>query len=258
MVAVNKTLYIFSGRGGTSMCAISEHGGLWSFTPANAIWSLIQPAESSAPSPEARSYHSATTDGQGKVFIHAGCPASGRLKDLWSFDIRSRVWTQLSDAPGPERGGTSLSYAAGKLWRMGGFDGKKEIGGVLDTFDLTSGTWESITFPADGSSGPSPRSVAALVPTTVSGKLYLVTVFGEADPSNLGHAGAGKMLGDVWAFDIGKQVWLNVDTEDSLDGLPAPRGWFDAAAISDGLLAVVGGLGEDNERLDDAWALKFE
>jgi hypothetical protein len=29
-----------------------------------------------------------------------------------------------------------------------------------------------------------------------------VTIFGERNPSSLGHAGAGKMFGDVWAYDI--------------------------------------------------------
>lgn len=258
MVAVKDTLYIFSGRGGTSMSAIDEKGGLWSFTSPTSTWSLIVPADPAAPYPEARSYHSSATDGQGKVFVHAGCPASGRLRDLWSFDIEDRVWSQLPDAPGPERGGTSLCFAAGRIWRMGGFDGKKEIGGSVESFDLASGQWESTAFSADGSNGPGPRSVAALLPLTISGKVYLVTVFGEADPSSLGHSGAGKMLGDVWAYDIEQQQWLKVNTGESAEGAPAPRGWFGASSVNEKVLAVVGGLGEDNERLEDAWTLGFE
>jgi hypothetical protein len=67
------------------------------------------------------------------------------------------------------------------------------------------------------------------------------------------------MLGDVWAFDVEGQKWMKVDdsTAAGNDGKPAPRGWFGAAAVGMGQLAVVGGLGEDNERLGDAWVLEF-
>ena len=257
MVAVDQALYVFSGRGGESMSALSENGGLWTFTPSTSSWSLVTPADSSAAYPEARSYHSTTSDGSGKIFIHAGCPTSGRLRDFWSFDVRSRVWTELPEASGPPRGGTSLCFAAGKVWRMGGFDGKEEIGGSVESFDLASNKWKSFTFHADGLSGPGARSVATLLPLKVSGKQYLVTVFGEADPSSLGHAGAGKMLEDAWAFELEGQTWSKLDIKEAPGGKPAPRGWFGATAVSDHVLAVVGGLGEDNERLSDMWTLEF-
>jgi hypothetical protein len=35
------------------------------------------------------------------------------------------------------------------------------------------------------------------------------------------------------------------------------RGWFGATVVDENRLAVVGGLGEDNERLGDIWALEF-
>ena len=140
---------------------------------------------------------------------------------------------------------------------MGGFDGKEEIGGSVGSFDLTSKKWESLTFQADGKNGPGARSVATLLPLRVAGKQYLVTLFGEADPSSLGHAGAGKMLEDAWAFDIEGQAWKKLDIKKATEGKPAPRGWFGAIAVSDRVLTVVGGLGEDNERLDDVWTLEF-
>lgn len=140
---------------------------------------------------------------------------------------------------------------------MGGFDGKEEIGGVVDSFDLESEKWESFAFQADGVNGPGARSVGALLPAKVGGKEYLVTVFGEADPSSLGHAGAGKMLEDGWTFDLEGQTWEKLEIKEAANGKPAPRGWFGATAVDDRVLAVVGGLGEDNERLDDIWTLEF-
>jgi N-acetylneuraminic acid mutarotase len=263
MAALQNTLYIFFGRGGPSMAALDEEGAFWTLTPSSKApeWTLLSPQETSH-HPEPRSYHSTTTDVSSQIYIHAGCAASGRLRDFWSFDIDTNAWKQLPDAPGPARGGTSLCFAAGKIWRFGGFDGEKEIGGVLDWYDVGKGEWgESVRFEADGVEGPGARSVAGLVPVSVGngeGKLYLVAVFGEADPSSLGHEGAGKMLGDVWAFDVEGQKWVKVDDTISTAGeKPAPRGWFGAAAVGPGRLAVVGGLGEDNERLGDAWVLEF-
>jgi hypothetical protein len=57
----------------------------------------------------------------------------------------------------------------------------------------------------------------------------LVTVFGEHDPSSLGHQGAGKMLGDVWPYGIASGIWSEICTR--IDGLihePALRGLFGA------------------------------
>ncbi|ORY14127.1 kelch repeat protein-like protein [Clohesyomyces aquaticus] len=253
-------MYLFSGRGGIDMDAIEENGALWSFDPSKSNWSKIEPAESSQPYPPGRSYHCMTSDSQNTLFIHAGCPAKGRLSDLWKFDITSRSWTQAPDAPAPQRGGTSITYLAGKLYRMNGFDGTTEQGGSVDIFDISSNSWTTAAFPANGNAGPEPRSVCALLPLKLHGKEKLITLFGERDPSSLGHAGAGKMLGDVWVYDIGENWWTKVETSGS-DGVPDPRGWFSADVIkktdgNDGIV-VHGGLGEDNERLNDLWVLEF-
>jgi len=250
------------------MTALDENGGFWTLTPETSTnqtpqWNLLLPSSSPSSSsqlPPARSYHSTTTDGTSQIFIHAGCAANGRLRDLWAFDVEAKTWKELPSAPGPARGGTSLCFAGGKVWRFGGFDGEKEIGGFVDCFDVGSGEWEeSVEFVADGKEGPGARSVAGFVPVVIGGgKLVLVAVFGEADPSSLGHEGAGKMLGDVWAFDVGEKKWMRVDeSSQGGSGRPAARGWFGAAAVGQGRLAVVGGLGEDNERLGDAWVLEF-
>ena len=143
---------------------------------------------------------------------------------------------------------------------MNGFDGTKEQGGALDVFDLSSERWSTEMFPSDGNAGPEPRSVATLLPMKLSGKDHLVTLFGESDPSSLGHAGAGRMRGDVWIYDIIEKWWTKLDTTGS-SSLPDPRGWFDADVVqgqgrSDRII-VHGGLAENNERLSDLWVLDF-
>jgi hypothetical protein len=72
--------------------------------------------------------------------------------------------------------------------------------------------------------------------------------------------GAGKMLGDGWVYRVEQRGWRRVETRDGEEG-PRGRGWFDADVVrveGKDAVVVVGGLGEENERLDDLWILKFE
>lgn len=255
MTALGSKLYVFSGRGGEAMTPIDEGGALQVFHTADCTWSELCPADSTAPAPEARSYHCATTDGRNLIYIHAGCPEKGRLRDLWAFDLAQKCWTRLADAPGLPRGGTSIAFARGKLYRMNGFDGKAEIGGSLDVYDPAKDAWNTLEYVADGKSGPAARSVSALLAVNISDQPHLVTLFGEADPSSLGHAGAGKMLSDCWTFSINDGHWKRIKSEGST--VPLPRGWFDAVTTGDAQVVVTGGLADDNERIADAWLLQL-
>ena len=234
------------------MKPIEEAGSMWCYDTTTNTWDLITPAESSNPVPAGRSYHSITSDGVDKIYIHSGCPEQGRLSDLWVFDVENKAWTELPSAPGPARGGASIAFLDGKICRMNGFDGKTEQGGALDIFDIADSSWSTVIFKPDGKEGPEARSVSTLLPVVQNNKSYLITMFGERDPSSLGHAGAGKMLSDVWASDVEEGIWQKVETGDG----PAARGWFDAD-VTGNEVVVHGGLGEDNERLGDVWVLKF-
>ena len=247
---------MFSGRGGEEMAPVDEKGHVWVLDPSTDGWSTLPPSTETYP--EARSYHCMTSDGRETVYLHAGCPENGRLSDLWAFSVAKSEWKRLAPAPDPPRGGPSMTFVEDKIYRMNGFDGKTEQGGNLDVYDSTSNTWSSITYSADGESGPGPRSVSALVPVHVNGQTSLVTVFGESDPSSLGHQGAGRMLSDGWAYSLTDGEWSQITTLSK--DVPQPRGWFDADAVTvngkNGVV-VIGGLSESNDRLDDAWLLSF-
>ncbi|KAE8369277.1 hypothetical protein BDV27DRAFT_165822 [Aspergillus caelatus] len=255
---IDGKVYIFSGRGGTAMAPIEEAGSFWVFDPSTSTWLQVKPADPQSPYPAGRSYHALASNGKDTIFLHAGCPEKGRLCDLWAFDISTRQWRELAPAPGPERGGTSVAYAEGKLFRMNGFDGKTEQGGALDVYDPENNTWSTITYSTDGVSGPGARSVSCLLSLKIAGKPSLVTMFGERDPSSLGHQGAGKMLSDVWIFDIKTGKWTEVQADG--ENAPEGRGWFDADVItnaSEDSIVVHGGLAESNNRLGDVWRLDF-
>ncbi|KAB5582671.1 kelch repeat protein [Coniochaeta sp. 2T2.1] len=259
LVTVKDKLYLFSGRGGLEMTPIEEKGALWAYTPDDNTWELLAPSDPSAPYPCGRSYHAAAAASDSSLFIHAGCPENGRLADLWRFDPETKTWTELPSAPAPARGGPSIAVYNGKLYRMNGFDGVTEQGGAIDIYDITQKVWlPSVRFQPDGHEGPEPRSVSALVALVIADRGFLLTMFGERDPSALGHMGAGKMLGDLWAFDIEQEEWANLEFQG--DTTPAPRGWFDADVLrdEDGSNAVIvhGGLAEDTSRLGDVWKLQ--
>ncbi|KAK4032490.1 hypothetical protein C8A01DRAFT_41073 [Parachaetomium inaequale] len=86
------------------------------------------------------------SDGYGTFLIHGGClsEGQGRAADVWAFDIRSRVWQRLPDAPGSARGGAALAFShhhgsrgkGARLYRFGGFNGEGQEGGQLDYLEV--------------------------------------------------------------------------------------------------------------------------
>lgn len=240
------------------MTCLQEQGALWVFDTTSSEWSMLSPIDPALPYPEARSYHTLVSDKEETLYLHAGCPAKGRLSDLWAFHIPTRRWTELNSAPEPARGGTSIAFSGSQLYRMNGFDGEIEQGGVIDIFDPKTRNWTSVSFSPDGNAGPGPRSVSCLLAVTLNHKPSLLTMLGERNPSSLGHEGAGKMLGDIWVFDIQSQHWIRAEAGPS--ETPAARGWFDADVVhGSGNYSVVvhGGLDELNERLGDVWLLEI-
>lgn len=253
---VNGKIYLFSGRGGVAMAPIEELGAVWEFDPTAASWSLIMPSGSnSGVFPAARSYHCMASDGKDTLYIHAGCPEKGRLSDLWAFSLSRKEWVELAPAFDPPRGGASIAFAAGKLYRMNGFDGTTEQGGSVDIYSPETNSWASHLYSPDGKAGPTPRSVSSLLPIYLRDRSFLITLFGEGDPSSLGHQGAGKMLSDVWAFDIRSKKWAEVEVQGR--ELPLARGWFDADVVDASAIVIHGGLGESNDRLGDVWNFEF-
>ena len=148
---------------------------------------------------------------------------------------------------------TSIAYLDGKLYRINGFDGKNEQGFALDIYDVSANIWTTRIWTEND--GPSPRSVSTLLIIRVDGKDMLVTMFGECDPSTLRHQGAGKMLSDVWVYDVAQDQWKQVDVQGEK---PQSRGWFAANALrKKNQVIVQGGFAEYNTRIGDVWALAF-
>ena len=114
---------------------------------------------------------------------------------------------------------------------MNGFEGKTKQGSALDVSEDELDSRSMTTWNADGQAGPGARSVAALLPVNVGHQQCLLSLYSESDPSSPGDRGAGKMLGDVWAYALEEGKWALTDTGGGEK--PAPRGWSDADVALD-------------------------
>ncbi|KAK4191555.1 nitrile-specifier protein 2 [Podospora australis] len=166
-------------------------------------------------------------EGYGTFIIHGG---SGGRKDTWSFDVHSRVWQRLPDAPFAVAK-PALALSKSRLYRFARDQlDYLELG--VDSFDDFSaadegevvitargGVWKSLlrgkedlgykeADPAakplteeemEENQWPGARSGASLEAVTVGGgREYLVLMFGE----KAGGEGGKKYWDDIWAFQV--------------------------------------------------------
>ncbi|KAG9286319.1 hypothetical protein G9A89_014306 [Geosiphon pyriformis] len=276
---IGHLIYLWGGRGGADMNPLPNE--LFRFDTLQRQWCKIrrepkgeEEEEEDGP-PVARSYH-AMTASDSHLYVFGGCPLSGRLNDLYSYNPLTNHWKALPlPANISPRGGSALTFyhPLNKLLLFGGFNGTTETND-LQVFDIEKKEWfqpqnlkEDLVV--------SPRSVHGFVSLPKNG--LLVTLYGEHNPSTLGHLGAGKFLDDVWALRLesnnekDKIEWYPVEilelgegtsianpstNSTPLSNKPTPRGWFPAAAWDDKII-LYGGLDGENKRLDDLWVLEF-
>ncbi|KAI0660617.1 galactose oxidase [Cubamyces menziesii] len=288
----NDALYMWGGRGGKEMTPLDTHqAGVWkaslnlgqgSHGPVGSVrWERVFATnEDGAPTP--RSYHTSVVH-EGKIYIHAGCPETGRLGTLHAFDVQTRAWEALAPAPEPGRGGTGLvaTAVAGSnralLLRYGGFCGHElpTAAGTLDIYSIAENQWHTIQPAPDLAYGsPGPRSVYGFSPfqsrSPALADAVAILYHGERDASSLGHAGAGTFWHDVWLLmrtggddDIlSGWAWRKVEIANGDGHTPEGRGWFAPASWvdPDGNTRVVlfGGLLSSNTRSDELWELQLD
>ncbi|XP_051136699.1 nitrile-specifier protein 5 [Andrographis paniculata] len=236
MASIGEHIYVFGGRDGEH----KELNEFYSFDTVTSTWSLLSSG------PPHRSYHSMTAD-ERRIYIFGGCGNTGRLNDLWGYDIVDEKWINYP-FPGERckpRGGPGLAAVLGKIWVVYGFSGEEEDD--VHYFDLGEEKWVEVESKGDK---PSARSVFS---TAGIGK-YIFIYGGEIDPSDLGHMGAGKFSGEIYALDVETLDWTRWGDESESGHHPGPRGWCAFGAVRrggrEGLL-VYGGNSPSNDRLGD-------
>lgn len=247
---IDSDVFIIGGRppqdetGSTAEPA--DCGTVHSFSTVTHQWTTLAPQTSKCAQglPQPRTYASctstehplpgstqnATTEAHGTIFLHGGYDAQGTLlRDVWTFDVSSRVWARWPDipSPGPEDVAFegSICCVESRLWRVGdGFGKVMYLDIVRDDADHGSGKSELGVSPKDGkwrvlsfvetsaeqtqsdaeklpspvvNAGnlPMPRKGAGYVPiSTGAGREYLLYFMGEDGP--------GSTVKDAWTFQI--------------------------------------------------------
>ncbi|KAH9913315.1 uncharacterized protein BXZ73DRAFT_92969 [Epithele typhae] len=287
-------LYMWGGRGGPDMAPLDAHQtGVWRATFGGAAgnrgsvrWERVAAAnEAAAPAP--RSFHTAVVHGH-IMYIHAGCPESGRLNTLHAFDLDTSTWEALASAPEPRAAAPRLKHPVScvehKLtFPFPGFCGQElpSAMGELDVYVISEDKWLTVQPVADAVHGsPGARSVHGFAPfrspapTPALAHGLAVLYHGEGAPSAEGHAGAGHFWDDAWVLskgDDGSDDWdlragwawhrlhTTGDEEHALDP-PAGRGWFPGASWCDPAghtqAVLFGGLLGTNERTGELWEME--
>ena len=244
-VAVGDQIFLFGGRSGIGM-GEGDTNQLIAFDTKNYHWSKV---DTKGDHPCSRSYHAMTGNGK-MLYVFGGCGASGRMSDLYSFDTSNSTWEKLPQSDVIEgRGGAGLAYCGGKVYVIGGFAGR-EMNDVHE-YDVESKKWSQVVFDVPFP----PRSVFGVAVLDD----VIVTICGEVDPSDKGHAGAGHFSNECYAWKTSEKEkkWQKLGLAD--DVVPEPRGWFPAAVVArDKNVLIFGGNSLTNERLNDTYLMKFD
>jgi hypothetical protein len=273
---VGTNIYVFGGRSpllgantSTSNSPLKEDGIIHAYSTMTSKWTTLRPrvllcaqgvpsarinaSLTSSPHPTASS---ADVDldpehNSGTLFLHSGYSADSKTasREVWMFDISSRVWSQWADVPAPSAEETAgegrLLCFESRLWRVGdGF-------GIVHYFDIVrdkaddawgdsttelgvspkTGSWEKLSFSTDQSpaeevkgksedsdishptdkadSLPIPRSAAGFLPVTTGAGREYLLYF-------LGNDAPGSAVNDIWCFQIASEAKSMAKAKDKI------------------------------------------
>lgn len=245
--AVGNSFYLFGGRQGIAMEELALND-LHRFDVDTLTWSQV---EYTGTAPSERSFHRMVSIGD-MLFVFGGCDNKhGRVNDLFAFDIKTSVWTQMPSSDAIKgRGGPNLiaSPDGKRVFVTGGFSGEENMD--MHSFDLETQTWTQVE-----TAGWRARSVCISSSLSLSGGGGVLVVFGgEVNISEKGHEGAGEFENDVVLFD-GEGKFITVAKPENA---PVIRGWGSGDRFGPNSLIFFGGLtgtDADPTRLNDIWKL---
>ena len=188
------TAAVFDPRAGrlVSFAGFTDLGRFddtWAFDPAASAWTEI----STDPRPLARCLHTAAYDPVGyRMLIFGGQGGGNALNDLWSLDLDTAAWSDITPESRPgERTFPASVYdpATHRFVIFGGAE--KGNRGTRSSeawaFDLAAGTW---TLLQPGGGAPEARSGAAAV-----------YIEGENRALFIGGAAEVGFFNEVWALE---------------------------------------------------------
>lgn len=188
-VALGEKMYILFGEGSQG----SPLQDIWVYDPLSKEWQ--EQIVSSVSKPDARTGHS-TVVMYGQIFIYGGKTTTGVVNDLWSFELRSRTWTQRENGGNLVYGHKAIADTGTKMYVHGGTSEDQTMFPDLLSYDLNTKRWENIAVQGDL---PSPR--AFHIATFETNKIKISGGNGYDD------FGSPTDLGDTWEFDTVAVKW---------------------------------------------------
>jgi DNA-directed RNA polymerase specialized sigma24 family protein len=183
----------------------------------------------------------------GSVVLFGGAGAAGPLQDTWAYDPLRNAWSECTTS-GPS-GMVAISPPSPRQEQSMVFDpltgqvilfgGAGEDGPLGDTWSCEpiSSTWIEL-HPLGPL--PVPRGGQAMVFDITTGQVYLV-----------GGAGAGGVLGDIWAYDAAGNTWASLSQYSF--SWPFRSGQAMACSSATGRIVLFGGQRMDWKASADTW-----
>lgn len=208
--------FLFFGGDATGTEPVkTDAGSAWTLDLSNDSPAFTHEPAAWESEPARRIYHTANSDGQGKVYIAGGLKNDGSgqtYSDVYLFDSASNVFTSLPSLPSGLYHHSAIVLANGTLVVVGGVSISQDTGNPT-TIDLssiysldttsTSPVWDEIDISG---SVPSGRRGASLILSSAEDVAFL---FGGAN-SDL-----TEVLGDGWTLDPVGCSWTQVFASDS-------------------------------------------
>ena len=155
----------------------------------------------SGPAPEARKDATLVYDkGSDALLLFGGRSGGQGFNDLWSFDLASERWTEITAPGGPSSRWGHVAVFDSARGRLVVFSGQHSGGFLNDTwvFDTLDNKWREVASAGDG---PSQR-YGSCAGYDSKGDLFYISH---------GFTGEGR-FDDTWAFDLDSERWEEVSS----------------------------------------------
>jgi hypothetical protein len=187
------------------------------FNATTQTWTLVHNGDGG---PVARAFSCASYHaGTNKAYLFGGAVYTATFdsftfyNDLWSFDLSTFVWTQLSPSGTipSTRAAHACSIVADSLYVFSG--GEFTFENDLWKYNITSNAWVLVQAPTNATNVPMGRNQHYL--DTIPGHNQLILHAGESfisipDPP----FGIAVTLNDVWIYTVSSNTWTELDNTD--------------------------------------------
>ena len=174
----------------------------------------------------------------GRLLVHGGHDGSGRLADIWAYQLAGNSWTKLlPSGAAPEARCyhvAAMDAASGRLLVHGGLGGGGNLADLW-AYNLGVNSWTQL---APSGEAPGARYEHAGALDAASGKLLV-------------HGGY-PYSGQLWAYHLDANSWTQLSPSGAAPS--ARNGQVAAMDAGGGKLLVHGGMGGGNVFLADIWA----